>query len=219
MAPRTREQQDAYNEKRRRESAEKRGAPPPAPKGKAPAKKAKAKAKVNGHAPPKAKPKKVRVVKSAAHVRDLGLGKGVLVVPGKPLHKKQGKEFDAAFYGKHGMTPEDALARGGKPTTLNVPELAKSIPEHKIEDARTSMIQPKLASIQQTKLPDFTLAGSYVRKTGAGKGKLRNGTHQCTVAFTTEQMNWLVAKAGFKLVSLAEMIRICVCERMIRGTE
>lgn len=173
MAPRTREQQDAYNEKRRRESAAKRGAPPPAPKGKAPAKKAKAKAKVKA----------------------------------KPLHAKEGKEFDAAFYGKHGMSPKDALDRA-KPV--------KSIPEHKIEDARTNMIQPKLATIQQTKLPGFTMAGSYVRKTGAGKGKLRNGTHQCTVAFTTEQMNWLVAKAGFKLVSLAEMIRICVVERMVR---
>jgi hypothetical protein len=161
VAPRTREQQDAYNEKRRRESAAKRGAPPPAPKGKAPAKKAKAQAKVNGHAPPKVK--------------------------AKPLHAKEGR---------------------AKPV--------KSIPEHKIEDARTNMIQPKLATIQQTKLPGFTMAGSYVRKTGAGKGKLRNGTHQCTVAFTTEQMNWLVAKAGFKLVSLAEMIRICVVERMAR---
>lgn len=182
MAPRTREQQDAYNEKRRSEAALARAAKA-TPKGKAPAK---AKAKANGHAKPTTKAAKPKTLTSGeALTRKIGKGPyGPLGLP-KPKVKAKRKSPAA-------------------PVAAEVPVKAKPNP-------------PAMAPVQRAILSDHTMARSYRRKSGEGKGRLRNGTYQCTVAFTPEQMNWLVVKASFKLVSLAEMIRICVVERMGRA--
>jgi hypothetical protein len=66
--------------------------------------------------------------------------------------------------------------------------------------------------LQPAMAMQHTLPRSYRRKEKSGVGKLRRGTYQCTVSFTEPQMKALVAKAGFRCVSLAEMIRICVCK-------
>lgn len=62
-----------------------------------------------------------------------------------------------------------------------------------------------------------TMARSYVRNGGPGLGKLRGKTYQATVSFTEGQMGQVVAAAGFRNVSLAEMIRSCVVEHLNKG--
>jgi hypothetical protein len=68
--------------------------------------------------------------------------------------------------------------------------------------------------IQDGDVPLHTMAKSYVRASGAGKGKRRGNTFQCTVSFTETQMDQVVAAAQFRGVSLAEMIRSCVVEHL-----
>ena len=69
--------------------------------------------------------------------------------------------------------------------------------------------------IQQARVPEHTMARSYVRSTGAGKGKLRSGgKFQCTVSFTPDQMAMIVAAAQFRNVSLAELIRSHVVQNL-----
>lgn len=62
-----------------------------------------------------------------------------------------------------------------------------------------------------------TMARSYLRSGAPGKGKVRNGTYQCTVSFTEAQMKQVVAAAQFRGVSLAEMIRSCVVQHLNPG--
>jgi hypothetical protein len=80
----------------------------------------------------------------------------------------------------------------------------------------TSLAMP---AIQQADLPAHTMAKSYVRSTGAGKGKRRGTTFQCTVSFTEEQMLQVTEGAKFRNVSLAEMIRSCVVEHLGRAIQ
>ena len=72
-----------------------------------------------------------------------------------------------------------------------------------------------MPALQTASVPEHTMARSYVRSTGAGKGKLRDGgKYQCTVSFTPDQMAMIVAAAQFRNVSLAELIRSHVVQNL-----
>ena len=78
---------------------------------------------------------------------------------------------------------------------------------------------PVTITIGKGSPPVHTMARSYVRRTGAGQGKERHGTYQCTVSFTEPQMMQLRAASQLRGVSLAEMIRSAVVGHLNRGIQ
>ena len=128
------------------------------------------------------------------------------------------KAIEKAIIGKVNVKPRDEgdfaqrmkAARAAKRgIVVDVRETLKhkAIAEHKAKIAADPL------PVQDGK-PNTTMARSYVRSGSAGKGKKRGVNFQATVSFTEQQMNAVVAKAEFRQVSLAEMIRSCVVENL-----
>jgi hypothetical protein len=245
MAPRTKDQQEAYNAKRRAEAA---------------AKKQPAKA-----APVKAKAKKVmetkiegdtvrRVERGVVHAKPTesfaermkrAKAEKASKIVGEP--RKSSAEINAEAMVevekeiKERVATEKAVAKQDRllaeSNKRNASVKAANAERKVIGSARTKPLDPeeevegkliinddddevvslpnKPATVVQTgAVQQHSMAKSYVRKAGAGKGKLRGKTYQATVSFTREQMDQIIAAAGFRNVSLAEMIRSCVAEHL-----
>ena len=127
------------------------------------------------------------------------------------------------------ITPKETVVGVAKPSLAKRTKAAK-LAEPIVEPKRTKaaklaepIVEPKrevideakpMPVLQQAAIQEHSMARSYVRSTGAGKGKLRGKTYQCTVSFTNDQMDRIVAAAQFRNVSLAEMIRSCVVEHL-----
>ena len=73
---------------------------------------------------------------------------------------------------------------------------------------------PTNFQLSEDKPVEHTMARSYLRSGAPGMGKLRGSNYQTTVSFTESQMKQVVAAAGFRGVSLAEMIRSCVVQHL-----
>ena len=177
MAPRTKEQQIAYNLKRRQESAEKRPAP---------------KAKNTSRAMREAK----AIHNIAAQIKTLGadslLPQTKTVVTRKSPASRKGQQARLTSAKKR----KAELEVGPAPAM-----------EERTQAAATpAAILPPVPGTP----PEHTMARSYVRSGAPGLGKLRGKTYQVTVSFTEEQMRQVGAAAQFRVVSLAEMIRLCV---------
>lgn len=223
MAPRTREQQDEYNRKRRQENAAKKAGAGP-----------------SNHA--KENVQVVEPTREASRERLAGKVNAERKVVGyartAPLH-------DAAFYGKHGKTVEDAKKDLGRtppqrkakldpklvtrtfkwadPTgkkmglieTTPKPVAAKSkapatpVAKKPALPPRKLYVEPTEAPKASSRIPNATMALSYQRNGAPGGGMQRGKNFQATVTFTPEQFAELRDRALFNNRSLAEQIRWC----------
>lgn len=192
MAPRTPAQQKAYNEKRRAETA---------------AKKVKSANVGVAHVPA---PKRKTVV---ARTKPRNTSRAMREAKAKRVAKvKAALPVEARVNAKLKETAKALKARkvGPEPPTHDIAAQIKTL-------GADSLLPPPKIEATEGRAVAHTMARSYLRGGAPGLGKLRGKTYQASVSFTAPQMQQVVAAAGFRGVSLAEMIRACVVEHLNKG--
>ncbi len=99
------------------------------------------------------------------------------------------------------------------------PKVVKPMRDGEREENPALMAMTPPVTVSKGSPPVHTMARSYVRRSGAGQGKERHGTYQCTVSFTEPQMVQIRAASQLRGVSLAEMIRSAVVGHLNRGIQ
>ena len=204
MAPRTPDQQKAYNEKRRAENA--------ARKADADAWVTAVKAERKAIKTPKLKPARAKAKRKSVSEAPVAAK-----VPVK--RTVRGKGGDTALHASR-PTRKPATVVAAKPevTYSDIPGVkAYNVHADKSVKPKQKFPMEVYGVVSEPNKQEHTMAKSYLRSGAPGKGKLRSGTYQCTVSFTEAQMDQVVSAAGFRGVSLAEMIRSCVVRHLNHG--
>jgi hypothetical protein len=238
MAPRTKEQQIAYNEKRRAENAAKKAGTAPVPKPVNPARAALTNAvnkAIASGAPVVVEQKPMPAPKLRRRGRDgereenpkLIVAKAVKTTKAMKKVKPQVVARDQVKLAQKfaAKKPSAKLIKGVdkhdrvKPDTTRGAgheRLAGKVPKHNIDrqiktlGADSLLPEPK----QNARVVNPTMPSAYVRNGKPGAGMLRGKNYQATVTFTPEQFMELKDKAAFWNRSLAEQIRLCVVQQL-----